>query len=34
MYDALLTMNVPDLLFEWYTHERYEALAHCRSRPV
>jgi hypothetical protein len=33
MYDTLLTMNGPDLLFEWCTHERYEALAHRRSRP-
>jgi hypothetical protein len=32
MYDALLTMNGPDLLFEWCTHETYEALAHRRSR--
>jgi hypothetical protein len=32
MYDALLTMNGPDLLFEWCTHERYEALDHHRSR--
>jgi hypothetical protein len=32
MYDALLTMNEPDLLFKWCTHERYEALAHRRTR--
>jgi hypothetical protein len=34
MYDALLTMNGLDLLFEWCTRERYEILAHRRSRLI